>query len=139
MGRTYWFDCSKCGYRATVSGKLDRGRDFYVRTIVCNDCRALYDAVVRWRVVQEKNQGLANALTGWRLKAPARRRAPTFEGALSRLPLKAGVDGRLKWVSFKVHCPKSPAHKVELWEPSGKCPRCGTVLDRAALAYRIWE
>ena len=24
MGRSYWFECSRCGYRAKASGRLDR-------------------------------------------------------------------------------------------------------------------
>jgi hypothetical protein len=30
MGRSYWFECPKCGYRAKVSGRADRGLSFFV-------------------------------------------------------------------------------------------------------------
>jgi hypothetical protein len=50
MGRSFWFECSRCGYRATVSGGADRGRDLFVQTISCRDCRKLYDAVTRLRI-----------------------------------------------------------------------------------------
>ena len=47
MGRSYWFECARCGYRAKVSGREDRGRTFFVQTEFCRDCRELYDAVSR--------------------------------------------------------------------------------------------
>jgi hypothetical protein len=50
MGRTYLFECPKCEYSARVSGREDRGFTVCVQTIVCRDCRRLYDAVVRLRV-----------------------------------------------------------------------------------------
>jgi hypothetical protein len=50
MGRSYWFECPKCGYRAKVSGRADRGLTLFVQTILCSDCRQLYDAVTRLRV-----------------------------------------------------------------------------------------
>ena len=49
MGRTYLFECSKCGYRARVSGGADRGRHVVVQTILCADCKELYDAVIAFK------------------------------------------------------------------------------------------
>ena len=57
MGRSYWFECPKCGYRAKVSGRADRGLSFFVQTILCRDCRELYDAVIRLRVPDEFGGG----------------------------------------------------------------------------------
>ena len=54
MGRSYWFECAKCGYRAKVSGRADRGITFFVHTILCRDCRELYDAVTRLRLADER-------------------------------------------------------------------------------------
>ena len=28
----------------------------------------------------------------------------------------------------EVHCPRDAAHRFELWETGGPCPRCGTTL-----------
>ena len=53
MGRSYWFECPKCGYRARVSGRADQGLSFVVQTILCCDCRELYDAVTRLKVPDE--------------------------------------------------------------------------------------
>jgi hypothetical protein len=139
MGRTYWFECSKCGYRAQVSGRPDRGLNVFVQTIACTDCKALYDAVVRLRVPDEsKGVGLSLGLNGFR--APIRQRnvsPPTFQTALNRLPYK-GVR-HYKWFNFKPQCPASPIHRVQNWSEADKCPRCGLYLDKNALPYRFWE
>ena len=56
MGRTHWFECGKCGYRAKVSGRADRGLNFFVQTVSCLDCRQLYDAVTRVRVPDARRE-----------------------------------------------------------------------------------
>ena len=123
MGRSYWFECLKCGYRAKVSGRADRGLSFSVQTILCRDCRELYDAVVRLRVLDE--------LGGWgdwgRLRKSGRPRAqvsmtepPVFQAALNRLPPTG--PGRFKWLAFKPQCPFSTIHRVRSWTDSGPMP-----------------
>ena len=51
MGRTYLFECSKCGYHARVAGGAAEGEHFAVQTIACADCRALHDAVTRFKAL----------------------------------------------------------------------------------------
>jgi len=142
MGRSYWFECSKCGYRAKVSGGTDRGFHFYVQTVSCRDCRQLYDAVTRLKVPDEPNA--RNMLSN--LRQPSSqplsqrrkpRQPPSFESVLNRL-LFRGVR-RFKWIYFKLQCPVSPFHCVQNWNAPDKCPRCGLYLDRDAMVYRIWE
>jgi hypothetical protein len=139
MGRTYWFECSKCGYRAQVSGKSDRGLNFFVQTIVCEDCKALYDAVTRFRVPQESNgMKFSFGLNGLRHSLQQRNAAaPSFQSAMNRLPYKSVP--RYKWLHFKPQCPVSPVHRVQSWSENDKCPRCGLFLDKNALPSRIWE
>jgi ribosomal protein S27AE len=139
MGRTYWFECSKCGYRAQVSGKPDRGSNFFVQTIACEDCRALYDVVVRLKIPEElKGLNQTFGLNGLRFSLQQRNAtAPSFQAALNRLPHR-GVR-RYKWVHFKAQCPVSSIHRVQSWSENDKCPRCGLFLDKNALPYRIWE
>src|SRR5215831_14184587 len=60
VGRSYWFECSKCGYRTKVAGRADRGLSFFVQTIVCRDCKELYDAVSRVKVPDESGLRLRN-------------------------------------------------------------------------------
>ena len=139
MGRTYLFECPKCGYCARVSGGADRGVHFAVQTILCSECKELHDAVTGWKVPVPANA----ALQRWRLKtsrldsvkAPAR--PPTFEAALNRLP--PGGAKRVRWLRFKAACPVSHRHRVREWHQPGKCPKCGVFLEGNAIPFRIWE
>lgn len=141
MGRSYWFECVKCGYRARVSGREDRGAHFVVQTVLCADCRELYDAVTRLQVPDgvAAERGLKGA--GWRLaRRPSAAKPisepPGFAAVLNRLPPKGP---RLEWVSFQIQCPISPHHRVQSWTEPNRCPRCGTHLEKSALPYRLWD
>jgi len=132
MGRSYWFECSRCGYRVTVSGGPDRGPDFFVETVQCLDCRKLYDVVIKQRLT------LGPKTKGMRLQMPKPPKvAPTFQAALNSLP-KSNVKS-MRWISFKPACPVSSMHKVEKWSDPGPCPRCGLAIEKNPLPYRIWE
>ena len=142
MGRSYWFECARCGYRAKVSGRADRGLDFFVQTIVCQECKELYDAVIRLRLPVESQIGFNHKPAGLRRSGvlnPLRVSAapPTFQLVLNRLPFM-GVR-RFRWVQFKPQCPVSPLHRVQSWNDPDKCPRCGLHLEKNVLPYRIWE
>src|SRR5579864_8535014 len=86
MGKSYWFECSRCGYRAKVAGRADEGLHMSVQTILCEDCRELYDAVTRLRILEGSRPAfhgtLANAPSGLKgtLTPP-----PSFQWALNRL------------------------------------------------------
>jgi hypothetical protein len=139
MGRTYLFECSRCGYRAKVSGGVDRGFHVAIQTVVCGECKELYDAVTGLKVSVPANA----ALQRWKLKtsrldsfkAPAQ--APTFQAALSRLP-PSGAK-RFRWLRFKPACPISPRHSVREWRQPGKCPKCGYFLEASAIPFRVWD
>ncbi len=142
MGRSYWFECLKCGYRAKVSGRADRGLDFTVQTILCLDCHELYDAVTRMRIAAasppKPQSGPASPLKRRPGNAVAfRREPPTFEAIVSRLP-QAGVL-RSTWQHYKLQCPVSATHRVRPWSDAHKCPKCGLHLEKNALPYRIWD
>lgn len=139
MGRSYWFECSKCGYRAKVSGRADRGLNFFVQTIICRDCKELYDAVIRVRTpdgptgLRQATAAAGPALTGLNSKA----NPPSFQTVANRL-LYTGQN-QFKWRSFKLQCPVSSLHRVESWNNPNKCPKCGILLDKNVLPYRIWD
>jgi hypothetical protein len=142
MGQSYWFECEKCGYRAKISGRADCGLNFFVQTVLCQDCRELYDAVTRLRVPDESRMKLAGKPTIWRRPGTLNQHhsldvPPTFQSLLNRLPY-AGVK-RYRWVHFPLQCPVSAWHQIQNWDEPGKCPRCGVFLERNALPYRIWE
>jgi len=140
MGRSYWFECPKCGYRAKVAGRADRGLSFAVQTILCSDCKELYDAVTRLKVPDE--WGGLETSGGLRrtrlLKAhPRITNPPAFAAVLNRLPPKG--PKRFKWLPFNIQCPVSTIHRVRSWNDPDLCPRCGIYLDKSALPYRLWE
>jgi len=143
MGRSYLFECERCGYRAKVSGKADRGVNCWVQTILCRDCKALYDAVTRLRVPDESPlQSSWRNLFGLRRQSFAKAQgetwsAPSFQAVLNQLPPK-GVR-RFKWVQFKPRCPVSWIHKVEVWNEPNQCPKCGLHMDKTVLPYRLWD
>lgn len=139
MGRTYLFECSKCGYRATVSGGADRGLHFAVQTILCTECKKLYDAVTELKVPVSPSTELGR----WKLEAyrldsvNVSSRPPTFHAALNRLLF--GRAKRFRWLRFKVACPAWPRHRIREWNQPGKCPKCGIFLECNAIPFRIWD
>ena len=138
MGRSYWFECARCGYRAKVSGRHDRGLSFFVQTIVCQDCKELYDAVTRLRVPDEaRSSGMRPLNAKARLLRDHPKRPPSFLGALNRLTLIPAQ--KFKWVQFPAQCPVAAYHRVKPWVEPDKCPRCGIYLEKNTLPYRIWE
>ena len=137
MGRSYWFECTKCGYRAKVSGRQDRGINFFVQTIVCQDCKELYDAVTRIRVPDESSIGTGRFANN-KLRAPGNsKRPPTFSSALNRLALTGGRNS--KWLQFPAQCPVASFHRVKPWTDPDQCPRCGIYMDKNVLPYRVWD
>src|SRR3954465_577589 len=140
MGRSNWLECSKCGYRAKVSGRAERGLNFAIQTILCRDCKRLYDAVTRVRVPDTiREQGLRLGL-GKQNTFSAQRASsspPTFEAMLNRLPFR-GVK-YFRWLRFKPQCPVSSYHRVEEWNAPAFCPKCGVYLEQSAVPFRLWD
>jgi hypothetical protein len=121
MGRTYLFECSGCGYRARVSGGADRGRHIAIQTILCANCRELYDVVVEFKAsLQKENHPKA---------------APGFAVLLNRLPPR----GVRKWIKSELACPVSPLHRIHAWKQPDKCPKCGMYLGSDGMPFRIWD
>ncbi len=140
MGRSYWFECPRCGYRARVSGRSEQGLSFGVQTILCPQCKELYDAVTQLRV-PVKPSGLRGVGGLHKAKSSQARtqiaEPPPFQSALNRLPV-AGAR-RSRWLQFKIQCPVSAAHRVRNWNDPDKCPKCGIFLEKSALPYRLWD
>jgi hypothetical protein len=141
MGRTYLFECAKCGYRAQVAGGAERGLLVAVQTIQCLECRELHDAVTEIKVPHLSAANLAR----WKLKfnsipldtviAPAV--PPSFPAALNRLVIGSGK--RFCWVRYKAVCPVSPRHRIREWNQPGKCPKCGVFLEGNAIPFKVWD
>jgi len=143
MGRSYQYECPKCGYKARVSGRADDGLNFSVQTILCRDCKELHDAVVRLRVAEDLAARMRNSFRQFQRPAssrPARfstKPAPKFEAALNRLRYN-GIRNA-QWITYRIGCPVSPYHRVRAWNEPDHCPRCGLYLERSALPFRIWD
>ncbi len=139
MGRTYLFECGKCGYRAQVAGGADRGWHVAVQTVHCLECRELHDAVTELKVPHLSATNLAR----WKLKAhrldavTAPATPPTFRAALNRVVTGAGK--RFSWVRYPAACPVSSSHRIREWHQPGKCPRCGVFLDGNAIPFKLWD
>lgn len=136
MGRTYLFECEKCGYRAKVAGGAADGLEFNVQTILCLDCRELHDAVTGLKAPVPPKVTAPG--TGVKLKAqPHTSKAPAFAAVINRLPLTG--RGRTRWQNFSPACPVAALHRVLAWQSPDKCPRCGVFLERSALPFRHWD
>jgi hypothetical protein len=137
MGRTYLFECSRCGYRAKVSGGADGGFGFAIQTIHCVECKQLYDAVTDLKVP------VTTALSRWKLKASrldapkGPSKPPTFQAALNRLMFPGAK--RFRWLHFQAVCPVAAHHRVKVWQQPGQCPKCGYFLECNAVPFRLWD
>jgi hypothetical protein len=121
MGRTFIFDCEKCGYQARAAGGLAEGLDVVAQTVHCTDCRALYDAVTAIRVPIEESHS----------------RAPRLEEIIARLQLTDRDS--LRWQHFEPACPVAADHEVQEWRHPGKCPLCATFMEPSGLPFRVWN
>ncbi len=142
MGRSYWYECSKCGYRAKVSGKADGGVHLHVQTILCRDCKQLYDAVIRLKVADLVALPLNNSVAGLNVSRlrnqPSRLISPpSFAGALNRLPFQKAP--RYRWQTFRLQCPATAWHQVRSWNEPDACPKCGVLLEKCGLPFCIWD
>jgi hypothetical protein len=128
MGRTYLFLCPKCEHCAPVSGGADEGEQFSVQTIHCEECRQLFDAVVKLKTsVRAKDDAE-------KISAAAEKKPPLLAEALNRLPPR----GTRKWLKFQPACPLDPRHRIKPWQAPGRCPRCGATMEQA-LKFRVWD
>src|ERR1041384_5401073 len=137
MGRMYLFECPKCAYRARVAGGATDGAQCAVQTILCFECRALYDAVTSLKVALPRlvsDTGSGKTLAN-RPKVPAT--APPLATVLNRLPFPGRT--RTRWLKFKPACPVSARHRVREWRQPDKCPRCGVFLEANAIPFREWD
>jgi hypothetical protein len=138
MGKSYWFECGKCGYRTKVAGRADEGLHLSVQTILCQDCKELYDAVTQLRILNGTQPVLHAALRTTSISiSPGSKPPPSFEWALNRLRYTG--EKFSDWIKFPLQCPVSRLHKIRIWKDPDKCPRCGVYLEKSALAYRIWD
>lgn len=139
MGRTYLFECAKCGYHAKVAGGAERGQQLRVQTIHCLDCRELRDVVTALR----RPDSEARNPPQWKLKPTAfepltaNEPPPALATALNFLAVRPGQAFR--WVQYRLECPTAAWHRIRPWKQPGKCPKCGVFLDGSATPFTAWD
>lgn len=125
MGRTYQFECPVCHYRAQVSGGADSGIHCEVQTVVCRDCRELFDVFTKLR-------GCAG--TKEKIRFPG-----FFRAEIPPVILRDGTVGMSVWRELKPACPVRRKHFVEPWTDPGRCPRCGNFMEMHGFPIKIWD
>jgi len=147
MGRTFHFDCPYCHYQARVSGGADCGLNCAVQTVVCLDCRQLFDVFTRLRQregeakppsaeakIKPSRRLLSNAIiipplwlaeNVWSVFSPKRRRQ--------------SPPRQWRWENIKPVCPVTDSHRIKTWNAPGRCPRCGNYLERNGFPYSLWD
>ena len=134
VGKTFHFECPWCQYRAQLSGGADSGIHCEVQTVVCHDCRELYDVPTRLRRRKpEKEIAPGKFIRPLRPEIP-----PAVLRNGSFHPLNFPVRP-LVWHEFKLACPVNPKHRVAPWNDPGRCPRCGNFLEKNGWPFRLWE
>jgi hypothetical protein len=147
MGRTFHFECAHCQYQARVGGGADSGINCAVQTIVCLDCRRLFDVLTRFRLRHDEDVS-PPAVTKTKSShshLPRQVDIPPF--ALVQNPWNIFAQGHRasaalpdrRWVEAALACPVAALHRVKPWSAPGRCPRCGNYLERNGLPYRLWE
>jgi len=147
MGRTYHFDCPRCQYQARVVGGSDAGVNCAVQTIVCLDCRQLFDVFTRLRLLEnEEEPSPAGAKTrSGRKLLPTGVNIPPFW--LADNPWSVFLPGRRasaplqprSWAEVKPVCPVAGFHRIKIWNFPGRCPRCGSYLEKNGFPLRLWD
>jgi hypothetical protein len=133
VGKTYVFECSYCQYRAKISGGPDGGLHCVIQTIICRDCRELYDVFVRQR-------RRADAAKLVKFPGFYRPEIPPVVLRQSSLNPPAKPLAPLVWYdSERLACPVESKHPVEPWNDPGRCPRCGNFMEKNGFPYRTWE
>src|SRR5579862_7962198 len=113
MGKSYWFECARCGYRAKVAGRAEEGLHVSVQTIACQDCKELYDAVTRMRVLEGSRPASHDSLITVPLNIQTEaKRPPSSLWALNRLRYTG--EKISDWLKFPLRCPVSHLHKVRV-------------------------
>ena len=149
MGRVHAFECPKCGFRTRAAGGMDRGLDCFAHSMVCHDCRRIFDAVTHVRLPPgsrpRRKDGLSmlkrpRAVSDLKLNLPDHlhvTKQVINEQPILPEPLLAGSASR--WVELAVRCPSSAIHRIEEWRSPWRCPICQSCLDKSFVPYRIWE
>jgi hypothetical protein len=135
VGKTFHFECPWCQYRVRISGGADSGVHCEVQTVVCRDCRELFDVATR---VQKRELEKGEVVSGKFLRALRPEIPPVVLQNGSFHQLNTPVQP-LVWHQFKLTCPVNAKHFVEPWNDPGRCPRCGNFMEKNGWPFRLWD
>lgn len=138
MGKTFHFDCPHCHYQTRVSGGADEGVSCRVQTVVCLDCRELFDVFTRVRQRQHPVLTQRTLMNSEIIIPPALLvEQPVREFSVSPVPRSAPTP--TFWAELKMVCPIVKTHRIEPWRDPGRCPRCGNFIEKNGFPWKIWD
>jgi len=132
VGKTYLYECPQCQYRAKISGGVDGGLHCEIQTVICRDCRQLYDVIKRQR-------RRVDAVDRVRFPGFYRPEIPPVILGQSSVNASPAPPVSLVWQDIGLACPVDPKHFVEPWNDPGRCPRCGNFMERGGFPLRAWD
>jgi hypothetical protein len=132
VGKTYLFECPQCQYRTKISGGADSGRHCIIQTVICRDCRELYDVFTR----QRRRADEVDLVKFRGFYQPEI--LPVILGQ-SSINSSSASPPPLVWRETAPACPVEPRHWVEPWNDPGRCPRCGSFMEKGGFPYRAWD
>jgi len=103
-----------------------------IQTVICRDCRQLYDVVLKQRK-REDAVSVVKFPGFYRPDIP-----PVVLGESSVSPPKAPLPP-LVWQQTELSCPVDADHFVEAWNDPGRCPRCGNFMERNGFPFKSWD
>ena len=132
VGKTYQFECPLCQYQAKISGGADGGVNCEIQTVICRDCRQLYDVYLK----VQKREGASEIV-----KFPGffRPEIPPVLLRESTSRPSSVKPAKLLWHEYLPMCPVDPKHPVEAWKDPGRCPKCGCFMDKGEFPFRAWD
>jgi hypothetical protein len=132
MGRTFHYHSTQCQYRARICGGADSGLDCDVQTVLCRECRELFDVFTRVRRVVGYGEFARH------FSAFTRPEIPPVILRDSLFAPKRASPRRFEWHKMKLTCPVAAKHFVEVWKHPGRCPRCHAFMEQEGLPFRVW-
>jgi hypothetical protein len=133
VGKTFHFECPQCHYRANLCGGAAEGFYCEVQTIICRDCRELFDVFTRVRRRADEPP------LPVKFPAFARAEIPPVILQDSLFAPTRRAPRPLIWEECQLICPAQPKHFVEAWNDPGRCPRCGNFMEKNGFAFRVWD
>ena len=127
MGTRYHFSCDRCKYEAMVSGGNDMGLTFRSTTIICQDCKLLFDVTTSDQLNNDSTDQSELVLV-----------CPGPSSAVSG-DFKTVEEYFQTFAATEESGERSNSHhRVCKWKHPGPCPKCGQELIRGKLVMN-WD